>query len=307
MTWLTRLQGSQPTPPAGIGSRPAPGMAPICVDVTDLLRLTGASSKRPASAGSLDTCRRGLSKGSSGDDVRELQQNLRTLGLFKYPTDTAYFGEETEKAVAIFKQQHSADANGVADAITLEQVAKAAAARPAAPLAGHASEIQVDADIRPRSHSTIPGHQGHVEQGNEFVHRYFTAQGKEYPTPGQPYSFLMSGRDARGVAKPQFERNFNGGASAPAAGDILVAKGSKAGEYHTALVTKVEGGHVTVLQANMPKNWQTGRELSATFKLETKDGRYTMPALPTSQKGFGDDYAVVGWIHPTGKDALPQK
>jgi peptidoglycan hydrolase-like protein with peptidoglycan-binding domain len=304
MTWVSRVAPTPPTTPAtGSNARIADNATGLGVDVQDLLRLTGTPA-RPA--GSAST-RYGLSKGSNGEEVRQLQANLRALGYFKYPSDTGYYGEGTEIAVLAFKRKNGLAVNGVADAETLDRVAQAASELPSCTPTGHRSELHIAANIQPRSHSTIPGFQGQVEQSAEFLYRYYMTAGKPYPTLGQPYSFLMSGRDANGAANPRFERNFNGGEKPPVAGDILVAKGTKPGEFHSALITRVEGNEVTVLQSNVPKNWQGAKETCATFTLVLKDGKFAMPALPLGQKGFDGDMSVVGWIHPTGPDALPRK
>lgn len=312
MTTISSATGGQNVAPVPSAPRATATPAALGMNVQDLLRLTSRPPAATSQAGGTtapqgNSSALGLGTGSSGDEVAQLQGKLRTLGYFNYPRDTGYFGEGTANAVAAFQQDQGLTPTGFADGDTLDAVDRAIAAQPPAPVSGPHSEIAVDTSVQPRSHSTIPGYENHVEQCGEFVYRYFHAEGKGYPTFGQPYNFLMTGRDANGVAKPQFERNFNGGTTPPQAGDILVAKGPKPGQFHTALITKVDGNKVTVLQANVPYNWQGGKELTGEFPLEFKDGKYTMPVLPTSQKGYRDDYPVIGWIHPTGKDALPQK
>ncbi|MDB5101628.1 MAG: Cell wall lytic [Cyanobacteria bacterium RYN_339] len=239
-----------------------------------------------------------LTRGDSGEAVKELQRGLRHLGFFDYPSDTGFYGDVTEAAVMAYQRAQGQEPDGVASA------ALRAAVKALNPVQ---SEIQVDPNTQPRAHSTIPGYGDSVEQCGEFAYRYFKAQGKNYPTQGQPYDFMMTGKGAfytsAGLTyreQPQFERHLNGGAEPPRAGDILVAKGPKPGQFHTAIVTRVDGEGVHVLQANVPYNWIGGKETEGVFPL---DGTH-MPALPTSQKGYNDDYAVVGWIHPTGEDAL---
>jgi hypothetical protein len=200
------------------------------------------------------------------------------------------------------------------DGRTRRAIEEAAALAAPAAAAGIASEIEVDPSIQPRNRSTIPGFERSVEQCGEFAYRYFHTLHKGYPTQGQPYEFLRTGLGvfftANGPVRkpmPQFERNFNGGDVPPRAGDILVAKGPRPGEYHTAIITKVADGQVHVLQANVPLNYHGGREVHACYPLEVRNGKYTMPALPTSKKGYRDDFPVAGWIRPTGADALPPK
>lgn len=47
-----------------------------------------------------------LALGSTGAQVVALQQKLRQLGLFTFPTDTGYFGPITKKAVIALQKQH---------------------------------------------------------------------------------------------------------------------------------------------------------------------------------------------------------
>lgn len=53
-----------------------------------------------------------LAKGSTGDAVLMLQQDLRVLGFFNYPENTGYFGELTEAAVKEFQKNHKLEENG---------------------------------------------------------------------------------------------------------------------------------------------------------------------------------------------------
>jgi peptidoglycan hydrolase-like protein with peptidoglycan-binding domain len=299
MTYVSRSQ--QPAAPLPQGPRaevPAPGGL---VDIRDLVRVTHRQGPAPAA----------LVVGSSGDAVSQVQAQLRRLGYFSYPTDTGYFGEGLAKAVRAFQVDEGLPPTGQVDVRTARAIGDVA--RHAAPT-GPSSEIEVNASIQPRNRSTIPGFESSVEQCGEFAYRYFHTLGKGYPTQGQPYEFLQTGIGAfftaNGVVRkpmPQFERSFNGGAEPPRAGDILVAKGPRPGQFHTAIVTKVDAQGVHVLQANVPLNYQGGRDVQAVYPLKLEDGQYTMPPLPTSQKGYRDDFAVTGWIRPTGADALPQK
>jgi peptidoglycan hydrolase-like protein with peptidoglycan-binding domain len=244
-----------------------------------------------------------LAFGAESDEVTELQRNLRRLGYFKR-TPTGYYGEITQAAVSAFQGDNRLPATGSVDDDTWDAIQRQASAVKGPDNQAY-SEIEVDPQVQPRRHSTIPGYEDEVEQCGEFAFRYFRSQGKPYPTLGQPYNFLMTGKDEQGREKPQYQRVLNGSETPPKAGDILVAKGPRPGQFHTAIVTKVEGDKVHVLQANVPYNWQGSQEIEGTFPLRFEDGQYTMPDLPTSQKGYNNDYPVVGWIHPTGDDALP--
>lgn len=53
-----------------------------------------------------------LANGSSNDTVVQLQEDLRILGYFTYPTNTGYFGDITADAVKAFQRDHHLDQNG---------------------------------------------------------------------------------------------------------------------------------------------------------------------------------------------------
>src|SRR5205814_1551722 len=140
-----------------------------------------------------------------------------------------------------------------------------------------------------RNHSTIPGWEKWVEQCGEFVYRYFHTSGKNYPTMGQPYYFLMSGLDEKNISHPAYQRILNNGTVPPKAGDILVAKGPASGEFHTALIQAVRGSSITIFQANVAWDWQApGKYLYARLPLnyDFDTNLYYMPPLPTSRFGY---------------------
>ena len=62
-----------------------------------------------------------MRKGSSGEDVRELQQLLRDCGwLFEEPDSS--FGNRTEAAVKAFQEHAGFEPNGIVDAAVLQQL-----------------------------------------------------------------------------------------------------------------------------------------------------------------------------------------
>ncbi|MFA6475780.1 MAG: peptidoglycan-binding domain-containing protein [Candidatus Paceibacterota bacterium] len=69
-----------------------------------LPRVLGASTYRFA---------RLLRLGSSGDDVKELQERLRTEGFFKYPVSTGYFGTLTKTALIAYQKKNKMSRTGV--------------------------------------------------------------------------------------------------------------------------------------------------------------------------------------------------
>lgn len=61
---------------------------------------------------------RNLSIGSSGEEVRQLQIKLKTLGYFQYYTTTGYFGPITRESVIKFQKNLGITASGIVDADT---------------------------------------------------------------------------------------------------------------------------------------------------------------------------------------------
>ena len=56
---------------------------------------------------------------SSGEDVVQLQQRLRELGYFTYPTNTGYFGENTLLAITQFQAAQGLQVTGTVDDLTI--------------------------------------------------------------------------------------------------------------------------------------------------------------------------------------------
>ncbi|GAX90468.1 C40 family peptidase [Effusibacillus lacus] len=56
-----------------------------------------------------------LEKEVEGQEVATLQQDLRILGYFKYPTNTGYYGEITEAAVKAFQKDNALEQTGKVD------------------------------------------------------------------------------------------------------------------------------------------------------------------------------------------------
>lgn len=80
----------------------------------------GGSKSSSSSSGS------GLKLGSSGTKVRDLQQDLTTLGYY-WADITGNFGSKTEAAVKNFQQKNNLTADGVAGSKTLSAIASAVA------------------------------------------------------------------------------------------------------------------------------------------------------------------------------------
>lgn len=78
----------------------------------------GSTSTSASSSGS------SLKLGSSGTKVRDLQQNLTTLGYY-WAEITGNFGSKTETAVKTFQQKNNLTADGVAGSKTLSAIAAA--------------------------------------------------------------------------------------------------------------------------------------------------------------------------------------
>lgn len=67
---------------------------------------------------------RTLKKGVSGNDVKSLQEVLKKLGYYKYPSITSYFGSVTHTAVASFQKSNKLPANGIVDKKTVDAINK---------------------------------------------------------------------------------------------------------------------------------------------------------------------------------------
>jgi len=57
---------------------------------------------------------------SSGEDVAQLQQRLRELGYFTYPTNTGYFGANTLLSITQFQAEQGLQATGIVDRLTID-------------------------------------------------------------------------------------------------------------------------------------------------------------------------------------------
>ncbi|UKS24370.1 NlpC/P60 family protein [Paenibacillus sp. HWE-109] len=66
-----------------------------------------------------------LAQGMTSSSVAELQQNLKTLGFFTYPTATGYFGTITTQAVKDYQKAYSLPQTGMVDAVTNTSVSHA--------------------------------------------------------------------------------------------------------------------------------------------------------------------------------------
>ncbi|BBW97720.1 peptidoglycan-binding protein [Geobacillus icigianus] len=71
----------------------------------------------------------GLSVGSRGSQVRELQRHLKQLGYFTYPNITGYYGEITAEAVRRFQRANGLPATGVVDSRTAARLGNAVKAK----------------------------------------------------------------------------------------------------------------------------------------------------------------------------------
>lgn len=65
-----------------------------------------------------------LTKGMRGKEVEQLQQMLRDAGFFKYPTNTGYFGDITQKALQDFQKSRGLQVTGSLDTNTSNILSK---------------------------------------------------------------------------------------------------------------------------------------------------------------------------------------
>ena len=84
--------------------------------------------KGSSSSGSSSSSKSGLKIGSTGTDVRDLQNDLTTLGYY-WADVTGSFGSKTEEAVIRFQQAKGLTADGVAGSKTLAAIASAVAGK----------------------------------------------------------------------------------------------------------------------------------------------------------------------------------
>lgn len=99
---------------------------PVAVIVALFLILTGAAYM--LAPDSVET----LSKyGSSGAEVRAIQQALKERGLFSADV-TGYYGEQTQKAVRSFQKQQGLTVDGIAGPATLKALGVSIGSVPAA-------------------------------------------------------------------------------------------------------------------------------------------------------------------------------
>lgn len=113
---------SLPTPtPAGNSWKVIGGISTVPASVTSNPSITMPPTSAPTAtpAGSLKL-------GSTGDQVRQVQQKLKQLGFYKGSVD-GDFGEGTEKAVIAFQKQYKLTADGKVGSQTMAKLASASA------------------------------------------------------------------------------------------------------------------------------------------------------------------------------------
>lgn len=94
---------SAPATPATPATPAVPGVSPT-VPATPASPASGASVSLPSAASPVAVFVHTLWVGSRGNEVKALQQKLRELGYFKYPTNTGYFGPITRASVVAFQK-----------------------------------------------------------------------------------------------------------------------------------------------------------------------------------------------------------
>lgn len=92
-----------PTTPA-MPTTPVTPIVPPIVPVAPASPVSGASVSFPSAASPVAVFVHTLWVGSRGNEVKALQQKLRELGYFKYPTNTGYFGPITRASVVAFQK-----------------------------------------------------------------------------------------------------------------------------------------------------------------------------------------------------------
>lgn len=185
-------------------------------------------------------------------------------------------------------------------------------------LIANRSKLVIDSSIMPKDRSS---NFDTVEQCMEYAMRYFLESRTRSGLQGGSFDVDFGNQhnltnEVRNMAagtfrKPGYSAYLNGSITPPRAGDVLAAESPSGERFHVAIVTDVqregEQWWVTVLQANIPFN-SNSHDLPGHLQrlpMVQENGQWTMPPLPTSRFGYGEDMAVVGWIHPDSQKALP--
>ncbi|MEC0231111.1 C40 family peptidase [Paenibacillus alba] len=92
----------------------------MTASVSSLVPVSPASAAAASAASSTQ-----LTQGMSSSSVSELQQNLKTLGFFTYPTVTGYFGTITTQAVKDYQRAYLLPQTGVVDVTTKTSISHA--------------------------------------------------------------------------------------------------------------------------------------------------------------------------------------
>ncbi len=93
-----------------------------------IAKIDAVYSEKGGSSSSSGSDKSGLKLGSSGTDVRDLQNDLTTLGYY-WAEITGNFGTKTEEAVIRFQKAKGLTADGVAGSKTINAIASAIAAK----------------------------------------------------------------------------------------------------------------------------------------------------------------------------------
>ncbi|WP_028548121.1 C40 family peptidase [Paenibacillus sp. UNC451MF] len=100
------------------------GLTAALIGISSIIPLTGGEHVY-AEASAVGTASTVLSQGMSGSSVGSLQSNLKILGYFTYPNNTAYFGSITAQAVRDFQQAYSLPVTGSVDTATQTSISHA--------------------------------------------------------------------------------------------------------------------------------------------------------------------------------------
>ncbi len=79
---------------------------------------TTDTTQTPAPSATVYTFSKPIRRGSTGEDVRQLQMILRDLGFFTYPEITGYYGAVTEASVIAFQKSVNLEPVGMVGPLT---------------------------------------------------------------------------------------------------------------------------------------------------------------------------------------------
>ncbi|ARP44167.1 Peptidoglycan endopeptidase LytF [Geobacillus thermodenitrificans] len=190
------------------------------VDSTTFGRIEDAVKKKTAPPAEENRTSIYLTIGTRGEEVKQVQTNLKQLGYFTYPEITGYYGTITADAVRRFQKDAKLQANGIVDSQTYERLIGQAPASKGQASASKLDVMELIADAaellgKPYVWGGETPQVGFDCSG--FIYYLFAQQGISLP---------RTVADIWNVGKP---------VSSPAVGDIVFFETYKKGPSHAGI------------------------------------------------------------------------